>query len=179
MLPAGPLMIEHRLIEKMIGILKTGEPLIRQSGRLNPSFVEKTVDFFRIYADRTHHGKEEDILFKKLSEKQMRRDLKEIMEELIREHAFARSKVKALEEAAGRFQKDPQALQEVLENLKTLTSFYPAHIEKEDKRFFLPVMDYLTDEEKNRMMADFEAFDRAMIHEKYGRVVETFPSPTP
>ncbi|MDD5019342.1 MAG: hemerythrin domain-containing protein [Candidatus Omnitrophica bacterium] len=175
MLPAGPLMKEHRLIEKMIEILKSGVVRIQETGRFNPSFIEKTVDFFRIYADRTHHGKEEDILFKALAQKKMSAPLATIMEELIREHVFARDKVHSLEEAAQRFANDKTALKDVAENIRTLTSFYPAHIQKEDKKFFLPAMDYLTDKEKNEMLGDFEQFDRKMIHEKYAQAIENFP----
>ena len=33
-------------------------------------------------------------------------------------------------------------------NPEYMTDFYPKHIEKEDKRFFLPCMNYFTQEEK-------------------------------
>ncbi len=176
MLPAGPLMIEHRLIEKMIAILKSGLAEIEAKKTFNPSFIEKAVDFFRTYADRTHHGKEENILFKVLAEKKMSVEHKAILDELIREHVFARQKVKDLQEAARRSSKNAGALKDVIDSIRTLTSFYPAHIQKEDKRFFLPVMEYLAETEKNRMLKDFEEFDRKMIHEKYTLIVENFPA---
>lgn len=178
MLPAGPLMKEHRLIEKMIEILKSGVVRIQETGRFNPSFIEKTVDFFRTYADRTHHGKEENILFKALAEKKLKAEHRAILDELIREHIFAREKVKGLQEAAQRFSKQTGALKDVTDNIRVLTAFYPAHIQKEDKRFFLPVMDYFSDAEKNKMLEDFEEFDRNMIHEKYAQVVKNFPEAT-
>ena len=175
MLPAGPLMKEHRLIEKMIDVLKSGLGEIEAKKTFNPSFIEKTVDFFRTYADRTHHGKEENILFKALAEKKLKAEHRAILDELIREHIFAREKVKGLQEAAQRFSKQPGALKDITDNIRTLTAFYPAHIQKEDKRFFLPVMDYFSDAEKNKMLEDFEEFDRNMIHEKYAQVVKNFP----
>jgi membrane protein YqaA with SNARE-associated domain len=92
---------------------------------------------------------------------------KAILDELIREHVFARQKVKDLQEAARRSSKDAGALKDVIDNIRTLTSFYPAHIQKEDKRFFLPVMKYLEETEKNMMLKDFEEFDRKMIHENH------------
>jgi hemerythrin-like domain-containing protein len=176
MLPAGPLMIEHRLIEKMIAILKSGLADIEAKKTFNPSFIEKAVDFFRTYADRTHHGKEEDILFKALAEKKMSAAHKALLDELIREHVFARQKVKDLREAAQRFSKDAGAIKDIIDNIRALASFYPAHIQKEDKRFFLPVMGYLTEKEKDKMLKDFEQFDRKMIHEEYALVVKNFPA---
>jgi hypothetical protein len=61
----APLMIEHRLIERMIGIIKRILSQIEKEEKIDPVFVDTTVDFIRTYADRTHHGKEEDILFGK------------------------------------------------------------------------------------------------------------------
>lgn len=166
-------MKEHRVIEKMIAALDTSLPMMKKADSFNPFFIEKTVDFFRMYADRTHHGKEENILFKKLSEKEMDPELSKIMEELIREHVFARQKVKELKERSA----EPKALKDVIAAIETLISFYPPHIQKEDRRFFLPAMDYLTDAEKNRMLEDFREFDLKMIHEKYIQTIETLPSP--
>ncbi len=59
----GPLMIEHRLIERMIAKIQDMIAQVEQAQEINPLFVDIAVDFIRSYADRTHHGKEEDILF--------------------------------------------------------------------------------------------------------------------
>mgnify|MGYP000055270791 CR=1 FL=1 len=71
MQPIGPLMHEHRLIEKIIPLIEKQLKAVRQKGEVNGRFIEGTVDFFRTYADRTHHGKEEDILFTALREKEL------------------------------------------------------------------------------------------------------------
>ncbi|HMF30231.1 MAG TPA: cation-binding protein, partial [Candidatus Lokiarchaeia archaeon] len=62
--PVAPLMIEHRLIERMIAVIKKSLPAMRESQTVAPTFIDTAVDFIRMYADRTHHGKEEDILFR-------------------------------------------------------------------------------------------------------------------
>lgn len=62
MKPRGLLMIEHRLIEKMLKAVEKEIGKIRGSMNINPIFIDTAVDFIRTYADRTHHGKEEDIL---------------------------------------------------------------------------------------------------------------------
>ena len=59
----GPLMIEHRLIERMLARVRSVLARIRATGRVDPLFVDAAVDFIRVYADRTHHGKEEDIVY--------------------------------------------------------------------------------------------------------------------
>ena len=61
----GPLMIEHRLIERMLSVIKNVLGKIESENKVDPVLVDTAVDFIRIYADRTHHGKEEDILFRR------------------------------------------------------------------------------------------------------------------
>ncbi|MBN1555940.1 MAG: hemerythrin domain-containing protein [Phycisphaerae bacterium] len=169
----GPLMIEHRLIERMIGVIKNAIEQIASAGKVDPAFVDTAVDFVRTYADRTHHGKEEDILFRKLDKKDLSADDRKIMNELIEEHVFGRNTTKALVEANTRYRNgDASALADIATKLKTLVEFYPRHIEKEDKVFFPASRAYLTAEEEQAMLDEFREFDRKMIHEKYKTVVE-------
>ena len=65
----GLLTIEHRLIERMISLIKDAKVQIESTHKVDPVFVDTAVDFIRMYADRTHHGKEEDILFRDLSKR--------------------------------------------------------------------------------------------------------------
>ncbi|MFH1672889.1 MAG: hemerythrin domain-containing protein [Pseudomonadota bacterium] len=82
----APLMIEHRLIERMIGIIKRALSQIEKTEKVDPIFVDTTVDFIRTYADRTHHGKEEDILFRDLKKRELFEEDKRLMNDLIEEH---------------------------------------------------------------------------------------------
>ena len=79
----APLMIEHRLIERMLALIKKDALRIRETKEINPVFIDNAVDFVRVYADRTHHGKEEDILFRDLAKKEMNNQEERIMGELI------------------------------------------------------------------------------------------------
>ena len=172
MMPVAPLMIEHRVIERMVRLLR--KPL-EADNAVDPAFVDEVVDFMRSYADRTHHGKEEDILFKKLEAKGITGDLERTMRELIEEHKIARAGVRELAQLnLSLAQGDRSVLPRMREVLGILAELYPRHIEREDKHFFLPAMQLLTQEEKDKMLADFAEFDRQMIHEKYRGVVESW-----
>lgn len=169
----GPLMIEHRLIERMLSVIKKVLAKIESEHQADPVFVDIAVDFIRIYADRTHHGKEEDILFRELDKKPLNGKDRKIMNELVEEHVFGRQTTKALVEANTRYRNgDETALPEIAAQLKILTEFYPRHIEKEDSVFFPAARTYFTDKEDQAMLAEFWEFDRKMIHEKYKSVVE-------
>ncbi len=169
----GPLMMEHRLIERQINIIKNTLTQIESTQEVDPVFIDKVVDFIHMYADRTHHGKEEDILFRDLEKRSLSPEDRRLMEELIEEHVFSRQTIQGLAEANSRYRKgDTSALAEIAAKLLTLVLLYPDHIEKEDKVFFPASRAYLTDEEDQSMLAEFWEFDRRMIHGKYREVVE-------
>jgi len=169
----GPLMIEHRLIERMLSVIKDVLTEIKSKNKVNPVFVDIAVDFIRVYADRTHHGKEEDILFRELTNKSLSTKDRQAMNELIEDHVLGRQTTKALVDANSRYRNgDEAALTDIAEKLQTLVEFYPKHIEKEDKVFFPASRAYFTDEEDQAMLAEFWEFDRKVIHEKYKSVVQ-------
>jgi hemerythrin-like domain-containing protein len=175
MKPIGPLMWEHRLIEHMVDLLRSEIDRITGRKTVNVILIEQAVDFFRTYADRTHHGKEEEILFRDLAQKKISPEHKKIMDELVREHIHGRELVRKLIEAKDLYVNGhPESLPHIARELRELVDFYPKHIEKEDKHFFFPCLDYLTQSDQDRMLREFRDFDRNMIHEKYRTVVEHF-----
>jgi hemerythrin-like domain-containing protein len=173
MMPIGPLMIEHRWIERVIAALETRLDRRRAEETIDPHFVEQVVDFLRTYADRCHHGKEEDILFRDLEKRDLEPALAATMAELVRDHEWARATTRRLvaanADAAGG---DRAASSEVVRLLGDLASFYPAHIQKEDDRFFRQVMTYLTASEQAAMLDAFSRFDASLIHERYRRIAQ-------
>jgi len=168
-------MIEHRLIERMIALIKRTLSQIEQEEKVDPIFVEIAVDFIRTYADRTHHGKEEEILFRDLKEKELSKEDRRLMNDLIEEHVQGRESTKKLIEANSRYRNgDKSALAEIASNFRSLVNFYPKHIEKEDKVFFPAARRYFSEQEDQAMLDEFWEFDRKMIHEKYISVVKAF-----
>jgi hemerythrin-like domain-containing protein len=173
MMPIGPLMIEHRLIENMIKIIEGEIERMNKYRKANPLFIDIAVDFIRMYADRTHHGKEEDILFRDLKKKNLSPQHEKIMEELVEEHIWARSIVSKLISAKSEYVKgNIEALSQIIPLMSELASFYPKHIKKEDKQFFIPIMKYFNEKEQQQMLQEFWDFDKTLIHEKYKKVVE-------
>lgn len=173
MKPRGPLMIEHRLIEQMFELVQKEIRRMEEIKQADLLFIDTVVDFIRIYADRTHHGKEEDILFRDLVHKKMSKKDQQIMQELIEEHKYGRKTVGELVEGKQKyFQGQTDALQIILDKLNALVKFYPAHIEKEDKVFFPSTEKYFSQGEQQSMLQEFWEFDKKMIHEKYKFLVE-------
>jgi hemerythrin-like domain-containing protein len=180
MQPIAPLMIEHRLIERIFSLmerelqrLKNNITVDPEFAFVDPVFIDIVVDFIRTYADRCHHGKEEDFLFKALEEKDLAPNHRQTMEDLIQEHAWARETTAALLKAKDDFLlEEPGALNDLLELMEKLVEFYPRHIDKEDHHFFIPILTYFTEAEQAALLEKMYEFDRTLIHEKYRLVVD-------
>ena len=169
----APLMKEHRLIERMLATVERGLAEIKATHRIDPLFVDAATDFIRTYADRTHHGKEEDILFAELGRRRLSDDDRQALDELVADHFFARRTTQAIVAANEQYRHgDVEALPAIVSGLRTLCDFYPPHTAKEDKAFFPAARAYFSDGEDLALLARFQDFDRAMIHEKYSLVVE-------
>ena len=173
-MPIGPLMIEHRLIERAIEQMRKELARADASKWFDVRFIDSWTDFMRTYADQVHHGKEERILFHDLGTRPLSPTLKAMLAELIAEHAKARETIAALVSARDRYgDGDNAAFADIMTNGKALVDLYPAHIRKEDQQFFIPVMEYFTQEEKDGMLKSFREFDENVIHNHYRSVVES------
>ena len=162
------LMAEHRVIERMVALMKKELGHEALSSTVNPAFIYTAVDFFKNYADTTHHGKEEGILFKQLEAKPQTPEHKSVMDQLVREHNIARAEVKGLLESAHLYERgDLDAVAHISAHLKRLIDLYPPHIELEDKHFFAAAMGYFTEGERKQMLDDCYDHDADMAHKKY------------
>ena len=170
-------MVEHRLIEKLIALMEKQAIRIRKNKLADIEFIDDCIDFIKTYADWCHHGKEEDILFKSLKAKKLSDEHLKIVNELIKEHDYARRITAQLVEERNNYinsanEAEKQIISfEIYGHLKALINFYPEHIRKEDKEFFLPCMEYFTDRQKKQMLQQFQEFDRELIHKKYQALV--------
>ncbi len=166
MKPIGPLMREHRLIDRVIVRMKVELESLKSNGSLDSDFLKATLDFLKMYADRTHFGKEDEILFKSLDAKPLIPEHRSILARLREDHRTGRKLVKDLE-AAG------NSAESVILYLDKLVTLYPAHTELEDKHFFFPILSYYTNQEMDMMLHAFWEYDRKLIHEEYENLVSS------
>ncbi|MCW4003300.1 MAG: hemerythrin domain-containing protein [Candidatus Bathyarchaeota archaeon] len=172
-MPVDMLVIEHKLILQAVEKIKKEIGQIEAAKAANPNYLATAVDFFRTYADRFHHGKEEGILFRALSQRNLNETDQKVMMELMIEHGVARRTVTALDNAKGEYIEGKQeALTHILDLLNTLVKLYPAHIEKEDAHFFYPSMAYFTEKEQNEMQTSFITFNQNFTDKKYQQVID-------
>jgi hemerythrin-like domain-containing protein len=178
MMPVGPLMIEHRLIARVAVTLDRMRAKIERDRTVDPAAIDAAVDFIRTYADRCHHGKEEDILFAACRGKALSPELSRTMQELVDQHVQGRALVARLAAASSRHRDgEPGALDEICELLGTISAFYLRHIELEDERFFVAIMDSFTKPERDELHRECLRFDQEFIHRRYRALADQLEEP--
>jgi len=169
MKPIAPLMIEHRLIERMVTVMEESV----SEKKVNPALADRVLDFFMIYGDKVHHGKEEDILFAALAKKKLSPDHRKMLDTLLDEHVQARKKIAKLAEDREKYAKgNADTGASILITMNDLTVLYRKHIELEDRHFFIPSLGYFSKGEMDAMLNEMWEYDRNMIHVKYRDVVQ-------
>ena len=61
---------------------------------------------------------------------------------------------------------DRDVMSTVIDCMKSLVQFYPKPMEKEDRHFFIPGMEYFTETERKAILGEEWEFDKNLIHEK-------------
>ena len=136
MKPTEILSGEHRVIEQVLNCLEAIVRQARSAGRLDRQSAKDAVAFFRNFADRCHHGKEEAHLFPALEAKGFPRDGGPTGV-MLYEHEQGRAHVRGMDEnieaaAAG----DPAALERFVEHAEGYVALLREHIYKEDHILF-------------------------------------------
>lgn len=168
-----PLMDEHRLIEHMVHLIDEQVKVIEEKNEINLAVIDLITDFLKTYASSCHERKEEEVLFKKLNEKDIPASYEETIKVLKADHEFARKTVtKIISERERYIAGVKESLMEIINQLRILVKLYPKHIKKEEDEFYKQIVDYLTSKEESSMIEDFNKLDQELIHKKYQQVIE-------
>lgn len=171
MKPIGLLMIEHRTIERMLSVFARERQRMVKAGKVDYGALRISVDFFKTYIDEFHHAKEEEILFRELDKKSLSLEDRTVMGELMDEHSRARLVVRKLEKVVRYREQAHVTLKEITRHMEGLLKWYPAHIEKEDKHFFIHSLRYLNDQEQASMLEALREFDRTFTQDRYAALI--------
>jgi hemerythrin-like domain-containing protein len=156
------LMNEHRQIERVLGSLETFAVAVEGGIAPERPAVADYARFFRGFADAFHHGKEEDILFRRMIERGFPRETGPLAV-MLHEHRLGRLHVGALVqvgEGAGPLAVAETAL--LLENAGAFVPLLRSHILKEDRILYPMSERLLTGPEMDAMETEFEAFEKTM-----------------
>lgn len=162
---------EHKIILKVLDAVRREAQAIGDSGKLSLEKLDKILDFFHVFVDRCHHGKEEEYLFPTMEKCGIPAD-KGPISVMLHEHMGGRNTVKVIAEALVRArQGEAAAIQTVAVHLAILDEHLRSHIEKENEVLFPMADKVFTPENQQALVASFEKHEAEEIgggvHEKY------------
>lgn len=137
-----------------------------------PKYYDEVLYFLKTFADKCHHGKEENYLFNTLVEKGVKNEGGPIGV-MLREHDLGRNYIAQMRRSL-----DAGDLGAFNENAARYRDLLRQHIEKENKVLF-PMADNLLDEHgQDAMFEQFEQFEEEVIghgvHEKLHAMIDTW-----
>lgn len=135
------------------------------------------VDFIKNYADKHHHGKEEDMLFADMSNELGEAIKVGPVQGMLIEHDMGRRFVKLLEEAIKRYQAgDKGAKVDIIANAIGYAHLLNDHIDKENNVLYQFALRQLKDETKEKLDREFNEYESLDEHqerrEKYIHMVK-------
>ena len=161
---------EHRTIERIVRVVSVLVDELTESRDVDGSILSDLCDFLRVYGHQCHHGKEESYLFPLL-------ESRGVPEEgcplgaLRHEHQHSRALTEGLVEAITRYSENPSlGRQALVEVLRDLARFYPAHIWKEEYLLFPLATKVLSPQEDEQLMKEFASVEADIYrdaHESY------------
>ena len=161
--PIRILREEHDNILRGLELLEACSEKLKDGQTVSPETMERLIEFFRLYADKTHHGKEEDLLFSAMIEHGFSREAGPIHcmladhennRALTREMISATAEYRTGNKTAGR--RFAKAASEYVRGLRE-------HIQKENLVLFVMADNTLPLEEEPELLAKFQQVDGKKI----------------
>ena len=103
--PVKDLKDEHQAVKMTLKILDKINQIIECTGKMtNTDHIDQLMEFFSVFVDSCHHGKEEDLLFPAMEKIGVSKDNGPIGV-LLHEHQLGRSYVKGMQNALSDYKK--------------------------------------------------------------------------
>jgi hemerythrin-like domain-containing protein len=151
---------EHDAILQMIEATETMAARLARGEMPTDSILAGLNEFFQLFADRCHHGKEEEIFFPRLVEKGMPRDAGPVGV-MLQEHEMGRELIRRMSQAECDYRAGaPGAASTWAQVARSYAALLREHISKENDVLFV-MADRILNEAEQRELA--EAFERLEI----------------
>ena len=146
---------EHKNILTVIDVLENEAEALKNGKELDNDFLKKAVDFIRNYADKFHHAKEEEILFKELCKDSTQENMHcNPVGQMLIEHDLGRENVKKME--AGLNEKNKN---KIIEGANGYICLIKEHIFKEDNILYPMANEALSESTKDKMLKKFKEIE--------------------
>lgn len=169
MKPTEQLREEHNVIKLMLKILEAICGKLENEKDISKEHFEKVIEFIKVFADKCHHGKEEDLLFPAMEQAGIPREGGPIGVMLM-EHNMGRDYVKGMSESVL-----SQDFKRFIENARGYIGLLEQHINKEDNILYLMADMHLSEMKQKELIQQFEKVERERIgpgkHEEFHQLI--------
>ena len=153
---------EHEGVKIMLGILEKVCQQFEKKGNMNQEHFERIIEFFKIFVDKCHHGKEEDLLFPALIAEGVPKEGPIAV--MLHEHEMGRHYVKAMSEAYATYiAGDKSTSKDIMQNGHGYISLLKDHIEKENSVLFMMADSRLSEKRQDELFEGFEKLEEERI----------------
>jgi hemerythrin-like domain-containing protein len=178
--PIEDLVHEHKAIKVMLSIMNKIAENIRNDQSVDTNDIEGIVDFLKTFADKCHHGKEENALFPALVEAGIPKEGGPIGV-MLREHAVGREYINEISTKTEQFKSgNSESLQLIADSLLSYSNLLQAHIQKEENILFPMGEKVLTIQKQNEIYEKFEIIEEEVVghgvHEQLHELLDKLKS---
>lgn len=168
MKPTEQLKAEHEGVKLMLRILGK---VCAKPEEINQEHFTKILEFLKVFVDKCHHGKEEDLLFPAVEKAGVLKEGGPIGVMLI-EHQQGRGYIKGMSETFDRFKKgERKASVKIAENGASYIALLTQHIDKENNILFPMADQVLSKATQDQLNEEFEKLEIERIgfgkHEEF------------
>jgi hemerythrin-like domain-containing protein len=158
---------EHEVILRVLDATESAATSLESGTTLPSEVLTTTVEFLKLYADRQHHGKEEDLLFPALEKNGMPHGGP--VGVMLMEHQIGRSHIARMAKAAEAYKNgDHSAGAEWADAALDYVALLREHIAKENDILFVMAERILSAADQKRLATEFAGVDKNNMGEGEG-----------
>lgn len=158
---------EHENIKRAIRVIRKISLGIMEGMKIPYDDLYSIADFIKNYADKHHHGKEEDMLFVDMSKELSGVIGNGPIQGMLIEHNSGRNFVRNLEIALKSHQNgDNESKIDIIANAVGYGNLLTDHINKENNMLFRFAVNNLKKETLDKLDSQFDSYERNEVHMK-------------
>jgi hemerythrin-like domain-containing protein len=170
---------EHEGVKVMLGILDQVYRKLESTGNLHTEHFEKILEFLKVFVDKCHHGKEEELFFPALETAGIPKDGPIAV--MLYEHEMGRKYIRAMSDAFAQYlKKDKSAAANISQHAKNYIELLTEHIEKENNILFAMADSRLSKKTQDELFSGFEKIEELQIgagkHEEFHALLTSLGS---
>ena len=154
---------EHDAILQMLEVSDALAQRLSNGAAVEPERLTEMLEFFQIFADHCHHGKEEDLLFPLLERKGLLRAGGPVGV-MLDEHEQGRALIRCMTDAAQAYkERDALAGRRYADASRRYAALLRQHIDKENQILFMLADRLLSPDEQEELVQGFERIETEKI----------------